>query len=59
MDKPLLSGPALRWLAAALVMVNGFFPALWILFTSLKTEAERLTHLVGRPLCDQRSVDDL
>jgi len=40
MDKPLLSGPALRWLAAALVMVNGFFPALWILFTSLKTEAE-------------------
>ena len=32
--KPLL------WLAAAIVAANGFFPALWILFTSLKTEAE-------------------
>jgi multiple sugar transport system permease protein len=27
-------------LAGAIVAVNGFFPALWILFTSLKTEAE-------------------
>ncbi len=32
------------WLAAAIVAVNGFFPALWILFTSLKTEAELLRH---------------
>ncbi len=26
--------------AGAIVAINGFFPALWILFTSLKTEAE-------------------
>jgi len=32
------------WLAAAIVAANGFFPALWILFTSLKTEAELLRH---------------
>lgn len=30
----------MTWLAAAIVAVNGFFPALWILFTSLKTETE-------------------
>jgi multiple sugar transport system permease protein len=29
-------------LAAAIVVVNGFFPAVWILFTSLKTESELL-----------------
>ncbi|MBK6336112.1 MAG: carbohydrate ABC transporter permease [Betaproteobacteria bacterium] len=28
------------WLAAIIVMVNGFFPAVWILLTSLKTETE-------------------
>jgi multiple sugar transport system permease protein len=28
------------WLAALIVAGNGFFPALWILFTSLKTERE-------------------
>jgi multiple sugar transport system permease protein len=28
------------WLAALIVAVNGFFPAVWILFTSLKTETE-------------------
>jgi multiple sugar transport system permease protein len=28
------------WLAAIVVVVNGFFPALWILLTSLKTETE-------------------
>ena len=28
------------WLAAAIVVVNGFFPAVWILLTSLKTETE-------------------
>jgi multiple sugar transport system permease protein len=32
------------WLAAFVVAANGFFPALWILFTSLKTEAELLRH---------------
>ena len=30
------------WLAAIIVVVNGFFPAVWILFTSLKTESELL-----------------
>lgn len=28
------------WIAAAIVMVNGFFPSLWIFFTSIKSEAE-------------------
>lgn len=28
------------WIAALIVAANGFFPAIWILFTSLKTEAE-------------------
>ena len=36
----------LRLVAAAVVVVNGFFPALWILLTSLKTEAE----LVAKPI---------
>ncbi|MFN3686000.1 carbohydrate ABC transporter permease [Salinarimonas sp.] len=31
---------AVVWLAALIVAANGFFPALWILFTSLKTESE-------------------
>ncbi|MGN7292782.1 carbohydrate ABC transporter permease [Rhizobium sp. SAFR-030] len=35
-----LSGRPLRFIAAAILLVNGLFPALWILFTSLKTEAE-------------------
>ena len=30
------------WFAALIVIVNGVFPALWILFTSLKTEGELL-----------------
>jgi multiple sugar transport system permease protein len=42
----LLHGRPLRLLAAATVVLNGFFPALWILFTSLKTEAE----LVSKPI---------
>jgi multiple sugar transport system permease protein len=42
----LFDGPGLRWVAAALVVFNGFFPALWILLTSLKTEAE----LVSKPI---------
>lgn len=28
------------WLAALVVAANGFFPALWVLFTALKTEGE-------------------
>lgn len=40
MAGPFLTGRPLRWLAAAIVMINGFFPALWILLTSLKTEGE-------------------
>jgi multiple sugar transport system permease protein len=42
----LFSSPRLRWLAAALVVCNGFFPAVWILLTSLKTETE----LVSKPI---------
>ena len=41
-----LEGKGLRVLAAAIVVVNGFFPAVWILLTSLKTESE----LVHRPI---------
>ena len=33
---------AMVWLAAIIVVINGFFPAVWILFTSLKTESELL-----------------
>ena len=43
---PMFSPRALRLLAAGIVVVNGFFPALWILLTSLKTEAE----LVSKPI---------
>lgn len=39
-------GKGLILLAAAIVVVNGFFPAVWILFTSLKSEAE----LVSKPI---------
>ena len=39
-------GRALRLVAAGLVVVNGFFPALWVLLTSLKTESE----LVAQPI---------
>lgn len=42
----LLHGPGLRMLAAGIVVVNGFFPVLWIMLTSLKTEAE----LVSKPI---------
>ncbi len=44
--KSIFEGPGLRFLAAAIVVVNGFFPAVWILLTSLKTEAE----LVSKPI---------
>jgi multiple sugar transport system permease protein len=36
----------LRLIAAGAVVLNGFFPAVWILLTSLKTEAE----LVSKPI---------
>jgi len=39
-------GAALRWLAAAVVLANGFFPALWILSTSFKSEVE----LTAKPI---------
>ncbi|MBL8332248.1 MAG: carbohydrate ABC transporter permease, partial [Rubrivivax sp.] len=41
-----LSPRSLRLIAAAIVVINGFFPALWILLTSLKTETE----LVSKPI---------
>lgn len=44
--KPLIAGMPLRLIAAAILIVNGLFPALWILFTSLKGEAE----LVRKPI---------
>ncbi|MDE2081824.1 MAG: carbohydrate ABC transporter permease [Burkholderiales bacterium] len=40
------AGRPLRLLAAALVVVNGFFPAVWILLTSFKGQAE----LVRQPI---------
>jgi len=36
----IFSGKPLRILIGFILVVNGMFPALWILFTSLKTEAE-------------------
>ena len=46
MNSNIIEGPRLRWIAAALVVANGFFPALWILLTSLKSETE----LVSKPI---------
>lgn len=40
------SSPRLLFVAAAMVVFNGFFPAIWILFTSLKREVE----LVQKPI---------
>lgn len=37
---PFLSGMPLRLIVGLILVVNGMFPALWILFTSLKTETE-------------------
>jgi multiple sugar transport system permease protein len=39
-NRSILSGTPLRILIGLILVVNGIFPALWILFTSLKTEAE-------------------
>jgi multiple sugar transport system permease protein len=44
--KTLWDSTSLRLIAAAVVVFNGFFPALWILLTSLKTETE----LVSKPI---------
>lgn len=41
-----LSGTPLRILVGLILVVNGMFPALWILFTSFKTEAE----LTAKPI---------
>ena len=46
MSLPSYSPKALRLIAAGIVVLNGFFPAVWILLTSLKTEAE----LVSKPI---------
>ncbi len=46
MNSNIFEGPRLRWIAAALVVAKGFFPALWILLTSLKSETE----LVSKPI---------
>ena len=46
MTTSLWSSPRLRFAAAAIVVLNGFFPAVWILFTSLKSEVE----LVQKPI---------
>ena len=39
-DRSIFSGKPLRILIGLILVVNGMFPALWSLFTSLKTEAE-------------------
>src|SRR5512138_2805619 len=57
-DTPLFSikRRAVVWFAAIVVVVNGFFPAVWILLTSLKTETELLqvpiTYLPLAPTLD-------
>ena len=37
--KNLWTSARLRWLAAAWLMVNGFFPLLWMVLTSFKAES--------------------
>ena len=44
--KSIWDAKSLRLIAAGLVVINGFFPAVWILLTSLKPEAE----LVSKPI---------
>ena len=46
MNKDFWSSTHLRVAAAVMVVFNGFFPAVWILFTSLKREVE----LVRKPI---------
>lgn len=45
-NRSLLSGSPLRILIGQILVMNGVFPALWILFTSLKTEGE----LMAKPI---------
>ena len=40
MTMPRFNKTAVLWIAALVVAINGFFPALWIVFTSFKTETE-------------------
>jgi multiple sugar transport system permease protein len=40
MTRTLFSGLPLRLIAAGVLLINGLFPALWILLTSLKSEPE-------------------
>ena len=44
--KSIWDAKSLRLIAAGIVVINGFFPAVWILLTSLKTESE----LVSKPI---------
>jgi multiple sugar transport system permease protein len=39
-NRSIFSGKPLRILIGLILVLNGIFPAIWILFTSLKTEAE-------------------
>jgi multiple sugar transport system permease protein len=45
-DGTAFTAARLRWIAAAIVVLNGFFPAVWILLTSLKPQLE----LVRKPI---------
>jgi multiple sugar transport system permease protein len=51
-----LQRKAVIWLSATIVFVNGFFPAVWILLTSFKTETELIrspiTYLPEAPTLD-------
>jgi multiple sugar transport system permease protein len=54
--KSIFDSRSLRLVAATLVVLNGFFPALWILLTSLKTEGELvlkpITYLPHNPVLE-------
>lgn len=60
MPAPFLSGPVLRLVVAGVLVVNGLFPALWILLTSLKTEAELtdkpITWLPANPVLENYRI---
>ena len=43
-QRTLFDGAGLRLAAATIVVVNGFFPAVWILLTSLKSDSELVRH---------------
>jgi multiple sugar transport system permease protein len=54
--QPLFTGLPLRLIAGGVLLVNGLFPAVWILLTSLKSETELsrtpVTWLPDRPTLD-------